>query len=391
MRDLALIWHVHQPFFVPDGELEAQHVESYAPLLALHRELDVPFTLNVCGGLLERLATLAPGWVEAVREDAAAGRVELVASGKFHPMLPTMPHERARRQIEADVEAKRAILGARPRGFWPTDLGWAHWLVPLVAAQGVDWVAVDSAAAVEGSVRPSWREERVRGHRVLAPDLSPLVAARELGLVHRLTFGSEVVHALLRHHALSWDLVDTQRGALHRPERIGAFVDAVGAHYDSGADLLVLGDDGERVRPRTLESYRACLEALREAGVRFVLGSDAVDARRAGASERYLPAGTSLVDFSAWTTTPDDHVCLRQLGEVQERFVRLSQRAKASGAVEATARLEAIDAALLPCEDAALTFWKYLRRTREPFLVRLHALRDLLDEAEAALAACYGS
>ena len=382
-RDVALVWHVHQPFFVPDAEVEAQHLESYAPLLALHRQLDVPFTLNVCGGLLDRLATLAPEWVEATHADAEAGRLELVASGKFHPMLPLLPHERAERQIEADLESKRASLGARPRGFWPTDLGWAHWLVPLLAERGLEWVAVDSAAAVEGSVRPTWREDVTRGHRVLAPELSPLVAAQELGQVHRLRFGDHTLHALLRHHALSWDLVDAQTGVLHRPDRLPAFRAAVAAHFDSGADLLVLGDDGERVRPRTLSSYRACLEALREDGVRFVRGSDAVDARRAGASERYLPAGTSLVDFSAWTTTPDDHVCLAQLRAVQDRWVRLFQSATASGHTRRLEALAAIDAELLPCEDAALTFWKYLRRTREPFLVRLHALREALRRAEA--------
>ena len=328
-RDLALVWHIHQPFFVPDAEVLEQLVESYRPLLALHRELSLPFTLNVCGGLLSRLARLAPDWVGELRGELDAERVELVGSGMFHPMLPLMPYERARRQIEADLEAKRALLGAAPAGFWPTDNGWAHWLVPLLAERGVAWVVVDSSAAVQGAVLPSWRGAHKHGHRVLEPELSPLVGARELGQVHRLCHGEAQVFALLRHHELSWDLVDRQEGALHHEARLSPFLAGVRAHYASGADLLVLGDDGERVRPQTLPGYRRCLEALRDDGVRFVTGSRALAPRRAGATERYLPATTSLVDLSAWLTTMDDHACHGQLRAVQDRFVRLERQATA--------------------------------------------------------------
>ena len=81
----------------------------------------------------------------------------------------------------------------------------------------------------------------------------------------------------------------------------------------------------------------------------------------------------------------DDHACHGQLRAVQDRFVRLERQATARGDAAAVAALAALDLELLECEDAALTFWKYLRRTREPFLVRLHAMRAQLDEVERAL------
>lgn len=372
-RELVLAWHIHQPFFVPDSELREQIEKSYRPLLSLHRELGVPFCLNVTGTLLERIDRIAPEWVELLREEIAIGRVEPLASGKCHPLLPLLPHARARAQVEADVAIKERVLGVRPRGLWPADLGWCHSLVSIVADAGVRWVTVDSSAKIAASSLPAWKASVTDGHRVLTPELAPLVAGAELGDVHRLELGNSSVCALLRHHELSWDLVDLQDGALHWVDRVDSFLDGVDAHYGSGADLLVIGDDGERVHPQTLASYRRVLETLRAREIEFVTGSAALAAREERASPIYLPASTFLVDFAAWRTTPDDLVCWRQLEEVERRYEEIAR------SMPDAPELDALNALLLECEDSAFTFWKYLRRTREPFHARLAELRARLD------------
>ena len=369
-RELVLAWHVHQPFFVPDEEVLEQIERSYAPLLALHEELEVPFSLNVCGALLERLERLAPAWVERLRGLIERGLVEPLGSGKCHPMLPLLPLARARAQIVADAAIKERVLGVTPAGFWPTDLGWSHALVPLVADAGVRWVAVDSSAKVAAAALPAWDEAKVAGHRVLRPELAPLVGPSELGEVHRLAHGDTHVDALLRHHALSWDLVDQQAGVLREPDALGPWLESVDAHYASGASLLLVGDDGERVDPQTLPSYRATLEALREREIVFTSGAAALEARTP--REIYLPASTFQVDFGPWLTTPDDLVCRRRLEEVQARFLAAERRLGS----DAVAHLAG---EMLDVEDSAFTFWKYLRRTREPFLVKLAAIEASLD------------
>lgn len=370
-RELVLAWHLHQPFFVPDEEVREQVARSYEPLLALHEGRDdAPLSLNVCGGLLVRLAALAPDWVARLREAIAVGRVELLGSGMWHPMLPLLPIERARAQIEADARAKEELLGVRPRGFWPTDLGWAHHLVPLVADAGIEWVTVDSSAKVAAASLPAWDEGRVMGQRVLRPELAPLVGPTELAEVHQLELGDARVRAMLRHHGLSWDFVDQQRGVLRHPERLEAWLEAIDAHYEAGADLLVIGDDGERVDPQTLTSYRDALDALIDRGVVLRRGSDAARAR--SARPIYLPASTFQVDFAPWMTTPDDLVCRRRLEHVQARLAEVTRRRGADATADQSARL-------LEVEDSAFTFWRYLRRTREPFLVRLTEIEAALD------------
>jgi hypothetical protein len=200
--------------------------------------------------------------------------------------------------------------------------------------------------------------------------------------VHRLKLGDAEVFALLRHHELSWELVDQQEGVLHRPELLDKVLDDVAAHYASGASLLVLGDDGERIHPQTIITYQRLLEALRQQEITLVTGSAALEAHAAEATEAYLPTSTFLVDFSAWLTTPDDFVCLRQLDEVQRRFEDVCRQARRRGSEEVQQTLTKLGKELLKTEDSAFYFWKYLRRTREPFLDTLAHLRSALDELD---------
>lgn len=375
-RELVLLWHIHQPFFVPDEEVREQVVRSYRPLLELHRSLEIPFGLNVCGRLLERLAVLAPDWVELLQEELAAGRVELLGSGASHPLLPLLPHARARAQVVADLKCKESVLSTRPVGFWPTDLGWSHWLVPILSDAGLSWTTVDSSAVVAASILPAWESALTMGQRVLSPELSPLVASTELGRLYRLKLGDASLFALPRHSERTWDLVDRREGVLHDVTSLESALIKISEHYDAGASLLVIGEDGERVHPQTVTAYQRWIEGVQERGISFVNATDAVESRAKEAREIYLPTSTALVDLSAWLTTPDDWICFRQVDEVERRFDDLMRRRPKDP------RLSRIQAAMLDVEDSGFYFWKFARRTREPFFERLEQIRRALDSIE---------
>lgn len=373
-RSLALFWHIHQPFFVPDAEVREQVVESYLPLLELHERLKIPLSLNVSGALLARLPAVAPELVARLKQVIERGLVEIVGSGAYHPLLPLLGPERARAQVRCDVERKREILGVSPRGFWPADLGWTHWLVPVLADAGVAWTVLDGSARVLGSVLPGWEPEERHGQKVLAPRLRPLIHEAELGQVSALRLGAERVMAITRHPALTWQLVDLDQGVLHRPGDLPAFTRAVDDYFATGASLLVLGDDGERVNGRTLLAYEATLVALAEHCDRFVHGSTAVAERAADAEERYLPTSTFLFDFGAWLHSADDFACFRLLDGFTRDLATQQALARRAGDVAALAELAKLSDELLPLEDSGLYFWRFLRRTREPFIERLHQL-----------------
>lgn len=377
-QSIALFWHIHQPFFVPDAEVVEQVTESYLPLLELHERLELPFSLNVSAGLLVRLEALAPELVERLRRAHESGLVELVASGAFHPMLPLLPFERARRQIAFDVEAKRRILSCTPRGFWPADLGFSQFLVPLLAELGIEWTVVDGAARVLGSSLPGWERKEKLGQAVLSPRIRPLLFDAELGRTVTVRVGEARVAALARHPALTWSLVDLEAGVLHHPESLDSFLTNLSSFWASGAELCVFGDDGERINGRTQRSYEELLRALSSAGNRFVLGSTAVSMTRPTAEEVYLPTTTFLVDLEAWLTTADDWISFRLLDELQRDLATTETVARLGSHHELLAKLREIGDAMLPIEDSSFYFWKFLRRTREPFIQRIHELRQEL-------------
>ncbi|MBK7579787.1 MAG: hypothetical protein IPI67_06210 [Myxococcales bacterium] len=379
-RTLALFWHIHQPFFVPDSEVREQVVESYLPLLELHERLKIPFSLNVSGALLTRLPQLGPEFVERLVAAVDSGLCEVVGSGAFHPLLPLLTPERARAQVRFDVEAKQRILGRAPRGFWPADLGWSHFLVPILAELGIEWTVLDGAARVMGSVLPAWQPEERHGQKVLSPRLSPLLHESELGRVDALRVGENRVLSIARHPGLTWKLVDLDEGALHRPDEVESYGRAVEQYFASGASLLVLGDDGERINGRTRLTYERVLRALVERVDRVVQGSAAVEERAALAEERYLPTSTFLVDFSAWLNTPDDFVCFRLLETFTRELALRETLARHSGDAALQSALSAISSELLPLEDSGFYFWRYLRRTREPFVAKLELLSRRLRE-----------
>lgn len=383
-RTLALFWHIHQPFFVPDAELREQVVESYLPLLELHERMRVPLSLNVSGGLLARLPALAPELVSRLRSGIDDGWLELVGSGAHHPLLPLLTPERARAQVAADVEVKKRVLGASPRGFWPADLGWTHWLVPILAELGIEWSVLDGSARVLGSVLPGWQPAERLGQKVLSPRLEPLLHESEFAAISELSVRDRRVLALTRHPALTWRLVDLDEGVLHRPNEIEAFGRAIDDYFASGAPLLVLGDDGERVNGRTLLTYEAVLRTLADRTDRIVTGSAAVTEQAAGAEPRYLPTSTFLLDFSAWLHVADDFACFRLLDGFTRELSLRETLARKNGDTAELAALAEIGRELLPLEDSGFYFWRFLRRTREPFIAKLDELSARLARLDVA-------
>jgi alpha-amylase/alpha-mannosidase (GH57 family) len=376
MSKVALVWHVHQPFFVPDTEVTEQVRNSYEPLVEVHRQLGLAWSLNVSGALLQRLSQQHPSFVELLRTEQERGAVEFLGSGAHHPMLPLLATWRAAAQVQEDRDVKAQVLSCQPLGFWPTDLAIGHGQTALLAQSGYSFAIADGTSKIAQSMRPSFARDQHFGVPVLAPVMSPLIAESELSQVDRATLGPHSLDFAYRHSTLSWKLVDQTEGALFHADAVEPFADSV-LEFLGTADRVLIGEDGERVTTQTLSNYRRCLELLLDRGVTFVSASQYVHAAEPRAA--YVPTSTATGDFSAWRTTADDEACLNQLSQVTARLSML--RARATSAPWAD-HFQQLSAALLPLEDSAFTFWKYARRSREPFLTGLHALSARLDELE---------
>jgi len=151
--------------------------------------------------------------VGAYRRALERGQVELSISPYFHPILPllcdtdahlaahpdaTRPERPFRHPIDAREQLARAVrfhrerFGSAPRGVWPSEGAVSNLVVPIVAAEGLGWMATDEDVLARSMGEPLPRDG----------DGLP-VRADLLYRVYDVQAGGAHVRVLFRDHALS--------------------------------------------------------------------------------------------------------------------------------------------------------------------------------------------
>ena len=122
------------------------------------------FTEKQKNRLLLRQREIMAQVIPVHRELADAGQIEITTSPYFHPILPLLidsaaarqampdcelpdpPYARpedAEAQVRLGLEAHERWFGRRPRGLWPSEGSVSPELIPILARQGVEWIATD--------------------------------------------------------------------------------------------------------------------------------------------------------------------------------------------------------------------------------------------------------
>ena len=142
---LVMIVHDHQPVGNFDGVFRAAYDDAYAPFLGfLEAHPDFRLALHTSGPLLDWIEANEPSYVERLRHLVSRGQVELWGAGYYEPILSVIPDQDRGSQIEA-LTRKLQGLGSRPRGLWLTERVWEHGLIRSLAANRIEYTAVDDA------------------------------------------------------------------------------------------------------------------------------------------------------------------------------------------------------------------------------------------------------
>lgn len=163
------------------------------------------------------------------------GQVELTTTPFFHPILPLLFDKKLARQAlpeiklprntggypeDAAVQVRRAmeqharLFGAAPRGMWPAEGSVCQDMIPLLAQNGVQWIATDEGVlsqSTQGFVRRDAAGHVTnapflyRPYRVQQGDHSLSMVFRDHGLSDMIGFhyqrspGAEAADDFLRH------------------------------------------------------------------------------------------------------------------------------------------------------------------------------------------------
>lgn len=143
-------FHIYQPPEWNADIVRRVSAQAYRPLVKiLEQHPGLKITLNLTGSLTEQLAALdLDDVLSGFQGLMAKGQIELVGSAMYHPILPLLTADEARREIHLQHELHRRVFGDvyKPEGFYPPEMAFAPWLEPLLLELGYTWVIVDEIA-----------------------------------------------------------------------------------------------------------------------------------------------------------------------------------------------------------------------------------------------------
>lgn len=298
----APIFHFYQPPTQFPAVLKKICHESYRPLIELLGEFEqARATVNINGSLTQMLLDCgAQDVVDGLRRLAESGRIELLGSAMYHPILPLIPTPEIVRQIELNHATNRRAFGDvyAPRGFFPPELAYDAGVADAAVRTGHRWILTSGVACA--AEWPVSVVHRVEGH----PELSVLF--RDDIVSNRISFKSingfgfvDHLRSLGRPEASTYVVtaMDAETFGHHLSEWERLFLAHVYAQFDSEAHGIAL-EIQQRVN--LADQHRQILEVRSPRGreLRVVTASELVDLFPAGAATAPRP--------SSWSTSGED-------------------------------------------------------------------------------------
>jgi len=146
----AQLFHFYQPPTQIPSVLEKICKESYDPLLDVFKEhSNARATVNINGVLVEMLKDCGhTKIIQGLKELAEKGQIEITGTGKYHPILPLIPPDEIKRQIELNQKTNSFYFGNtyKPAGFFPPEMAYGRDILPAVIGAGHRWIILSGVA-----------------------------------------------------------------------------------------------------------------------------------------------------------------------------------------------------------------------------------------------------
>ena len=146
----AQLLHFYQPPTQVPSVLKKICNESYRPLLEVLNEYpNARVTINFNGVLTDMLMDCGHiDVIEGLRKLAEIGQLEFTGTGKYHPILPLIPREEVKRQIDLNTQTNRRSFGNSyaPQGFFPPEMCYSQDILQPIIKSGYRWIILSGIA-----------------------------------------------------------------------------------------------------------------------------------------------------------------------------------------------------------------------------------------------------
>jgi alpha-amylase/alpha-mannosidase (GH57 family) len=146
----AQLLHFYQPPTQVPSVLKKICDESYRPLVQVFEEFpNAQLTINFNGVLTDMMIDCGhKDVIDGLRSLAERGQLEFTGTGKYHPILPLIPKEEVKRQIDLNKQTNLRSFGKAfaPRGFFPPEMCYSRDILQPIIKSGYHWIILSGIA-----------------------------------------------------------------------------------------------------------------------------------------------------------------------------------------------------------------------------------------------------
>lgn len=148
--------HLYQPPTQSKEIFDGIAKESYFLIIKLLEDFPkLKLTINLSGSLVELMEK--SGHEEILKKFANfawSGRIEIVGSAMYHPILPLIPDSEIRKQIELQNNVSKKWFGEsfKPKGFYCPEMAYSENTARIVREMGFEWIILDEISLVRERV-----------------------------------------------------------------------------------------------------------------------------------------------------------------------------------------------------------------------------------------------
>jgi alpha-amylase len=136
--------HNHQPVGNFDFVFQEAYQKAYLPFLEMVAQYPwFRFTMHNSGCLWEWLEANHPEYLDKVKVLVKSGQVELMGGGFYEPVLPAIPEDDRRGQLEMMSGYLKDRFGETPAGAWVAERVWEPCLASTLAGAGIKYTVLD--------------------------------------------------------------------------------------------------------------------------------------------------------------------------------------------------------------------------------------------------------
>jgi len=136
--------HNHQPVGNFDFVFKEASQKAYLPFLDMAAQYPwFRFAMHNSGCLWEWLEANCPEYFDKVNALVKAGQVELMGGGFYEPVLPAIPENDRRGQLEMMSGYLKDKFGETPAGAWVAERVWEPCLASTLAGAGIKYTVLD--------------------------------------------------------------------------------------------------------------------------------------------------------------------------------------------------------------------------------------------------------